>query len=102
MWQLPLTYLGLIAITLNAITGGQKYFSLSLIFGLLAILGGIMIVCLYGADRRYRQTIKDANELEAELKIRTYTAWAWFHTHPYYALMAFGVLCCVGASVSLL
>ncbi len=102
MWQLPLTYLGLIAISLNALKSESPVFPTHIVFFLLAILGIIMTWCLYGAHRRYQQTVDDANELEAELKLSTYTLCDIYHTYPYYALMVFGALCCTVASVVLL
>ena len=102
MWQLPLTYLGLIAISLSVMTEDKLLFSKSMITILLTVLGIIMTWCLYGAHRRYQETVDDANELETELQIRTYTKCDSFHTFPYYALMIFGITCSLLGSVFLL
>lgn len=101
MWQLPLTYLGFIAICMTTLTIEEKVFPTFLLFILLAVLGVIMTWCLYGADRRYRQTVKDAKKLEQELQLETYTSCDGYHTYPYYALMAFGMVCSTTASLYL-
>lgn len=101
MWQLPLTYLGFIAICMTTLTTEEKVFPTSFLFILLAVLGVIMTWCLYGADRRYQQTAADARELEKELQLKTYTSCDGYHTYPYYALMAFGMVCSTATSLYL-
>jgi hypothetical protein len=101
MWQLPLSYLGLVAISLNALTTEQKVFPDFIVLAALSILGIIMTWALYGAHRRYQQTVDNANELEAELQIKKYAHCDAYHTYPYYGLMIFGIVCCLLASIAL-
>ena len=101
MWQLPLSYLGLAAISLNVLSTEKEVFPGWVIFALLFLLGLLMTWALYGAHRRYQQTVDDANELETELQLKTYTHCDFYHTYPYYGLMLFGTFCCLGASVYL-
>lgn len=93
MWQLPLSYLGLIGLSLSFINSKELLFPQNIVFLSLAILGMIMLWCLCGAHRRYQQTVNDANELETELSLETYTDCDGYHTYPYYALMLLGILC---------
>lgn len=101
MWQLPLSYLGLAAITLNSLAEKEQVFPAWIVFALLTVLGIIMTWALYGAHRRYQQTVDDVNELEAELHLKEYARCDPYHTHPYYGLMIFGIVCCLSASISL-
>lgn len=99
MWQLPLTYLGLIAITLNSASSDDSKYPIEIVFYVLAILGAIMSAALHGANKRYKQTVLDAIELENSLGLKPYTHCDGWHSYPYYALMCFGILCCVLAAI---
>ena len=99
MWQMPLSYLGLVAVCLNALVSEKKVIPSFILFTPLTFLGMIMLWALYGAHRRYQETVNDANELETELGLRKYTRCDSYHTYPYYALMIFGIICCLWVSV---
>ncbi|TDF37159.1 hypothetical protein EYS14_13445 [Alteromonadaceae bacterium M269] len=101
MWQLPLTYLGLIAITLNSLSSKEPSFPATIIFSLLGILGIIMMAALHGAYTRYAQTVRNAKKLESELELVPYTHYDGWHIYPYYALMLFGIFCCSWAAIYL-
>ena len=105
MWQLPLSYFGIIAISLNAIFTKDKSGALIpeyLITASLAILGLLITLCLHGAAKRYKETVENSNELERELQLEEYTKWDCFHTSPYYAVMIFGIIICIAKTIFLI
>lgn len=93
MWQLPLTYLGALAIGLSAVTSKGVELSLSVVFFFMALLGLILLWCLHGAAESYTRSAKNMNELEADLGLEEYTNAKTSHRYPYYALMIFGIIC---------
>jgi len=101
MWQLPLTYLGAIAISLTAASSDGVNLPIEVIFYLMAILGFIVTWCLRGAEEAYTRAANNMRELEKELRLQQYTRAKGLHRYPYYALMVFGILCCLAAAILL-
>ena len=97
MWQLPLTYLGAIAIGLNAATNNKVDLPLDIAFLLMALLGVILTWCLKGAEEGYIRTAKNMNEIEKALSLPEFTKSKSPHRHPYYMLMFFGIGCCLAS-----
>ncbi len=98
LWQLPLTYLGGIALGLTA-AGSEKFFlNWGMLFSLLTVLGFIFLYCLSGAYEGYKRTAKAMNEVESELGLTTWTKCHHLHRVPYWLLMIFGIVICLGAA----
>ena len=95
MWQLPLTYLGAIALAVNAAANEKYEISLFLVFGFMTVLGCILLWCLYGAEEGYSRAIKNMNEIERLLGLEEYTISHPAHRLPYYGLMIFGIVSCL-------
>lgn len=94
MWQLPLTYLGTLALSFSVVKDGGSTIPLAYIYLALSILGIIFIYALHGAYEGYSRTADSMNEIEAELGLKTYTKNHPSHSVPYYLLMLFGILSC--------
>lgn len=96
MWQLPLTYLGMIAISISVIKGdGQASIPISYVFMSLAVLGGILLWSLYGAYEGYSRTACNMKIIEAELKLSNVTNNHPSHSMPYFIIIIFGIMCCL-------
>ncbi len=94
MWQLPLTYLGAIAVALSIGEEGSSEAFGGLWFLGLSAFGVILMWALYGAFEGYDRTAKNMNELESELGLSVYTKSHIAHSLPYFLLMLFGIVAC--------
>lgn len=99
LWQLPLTYLGGIALGLTA-AGSEKFFlNWGMLFFLLTLLGFIFVCCLSGAHEGYKRTAVAMNQVEKDLGLTAWTQCHRSHTVPYWLLMIFGIVICSGATI---
>ena len=99
MWQLPLTYLGAIALALTAYSNIETDVSLKLVYIALVIIGMLILLCFYGALEGYRRTAKFMSEIENELEVKNATKLHWAQYVPYLALLIFGIVGCIYASL---
>lgn len=98
MWQLPLTYLGAIALALTAYSSDTGI-SIRSLFNALSLLGVAFVFCFYGAHEGYRRTAQTMQNLEKALEIEQTTKAHWSHTVPYFILLIIGIASCVYASL---
>ena len=98
MWQLPLTYLATIALSLSAATSDNMNVPTEIVFSILTVLGIILTWCLYGAYEGYARTAKNMQDVEEKLGIGVFTRSYRSHSYPYFLLMIFGIVCCAAAT----
>lgn len=96
MWQLPLTYLGAIAIGLNSELDGM---GLGIVFYAMTVLGVILMWCLHGAVYSYTCAVENMAELEKDLSLRQYTTIKASLRYSYYTLLGFGIICCLALAI---
>jgi|SRR6188768_1917601 len=99
MWQLPLTYLGGIAVALTAEVDTKLHLDIRLVFGCLALLGFIVFFCLLGAREGYMRATGSMRSVEQVLGLGEHTKAHPLHIVPYFALVVFGTGLCAWAAL---
>lgn len=94
MWQLPLTYLGTIAVTLSVTSSENPSVQSDHLFLMMSILGVFLTWALHGAYEGYSRTVKNMNKLEVELGLNEFTKNHLSHSVPYFSVMIMGIACC--------
>lgn len=98
MWQLPLTYLGALVVSISQVDSPKSMLKPWFIFFLLFILGTLLLWCMYGAFEGYQRTAGYMIQVEAELKLPPATAKRISHYLPYFGMLFFGLLFTLGAT----
>lgn len=99
MWQLPLTYLGAIAVFLTTGSEVAAGDSSAIPFMALSVLGILLLWCLFGAYEGYKRTADHLMALEVELELKQCTRCPKSHVLPYFTLILFGIVCCSSIGV---
>ncbi|HEX5714657.1 MAG TPA: hypothetical protein VF179_00760 [Thermoanaerobaculia bacterium] len=99
LWQLPLTYLGVLVVSLSQFDRQDPVFAPWFVFSSLTIFGVLLLWCMYGAFEGYKRTVKDMNDVERKLALVETTKNRVSHYAPYFGILVLGILFTVGASV---
>lgn len=94
MWQLPLTYLGAITVSISA-DQAKISFPVWTIYLLLYAVGFFFLWCEYGAYEGYERTVRDMNWRETQLGLRPTTKNKISHSLPYFLLIGLGMRFCL-------
>ena len=98
LWQLPLTFLGLLALGVSGLSGEEVGSHVRAVFGVIAIFGGILLWCMYGAREGYHRAAGHMIRLEEELGLEPSTEIKQSHSVPYFGLLIFGIMASVIAA----
>jgi hypothetical protein len=99
LWQLPLTYLGVLVVSLSQFDRQDPVFAPWFVFSSLAIFGVLLLWCMYGAFEGYSRTVRDMNDVERKLSLVETTKNRISHYAPYFGILILGIIFTVGASV---
>lgn len=98
LWQLPFSYIAAALAVMSLTQKEGMAIPPEWIFRLVAILGGIVLICMMGAYEGYDRTVKAIRKLELDLGLddcaRNYPS----HTYPYFALVVTTILGLFGIS----
>ena len=98
LWQLPLTYYGLIVLAISATNGKANpnadtwNTGTSMVFGSMTVLGIILFCCMLGALEGYHRAGKHMIRLENELGLVASTRTRKSHYVPYFCLITLGIV----------
>ncbi len=92
LWQLPLTFLGLLALGVSGLPEQYSGLHAKVVFSAISIFGGILLWCMYGAFEGYGRAVMHMIKLEEELGLTVSTALKPAHTLPYFALVVVGII----------
>jgi Flp pilus assembly protein TadB len=92
MWQLPLTYIGSLALAVSAVVSKDIPFPKWWIFSAIFLTGFVVLWCMYGAFEGYRRTADDMCRVENELDLKDTTRSNPSHIVPYFLLIIAGML----------
>lgn len=99
LWQLPLTYLGVLVVSLSQIESKAAIFKPWFIFLSLSLFGLLLLWCMCGACEGYNRAVKSLIRVEEQLGLTVTTAKRRSHYIPYFGLLILGILYTVGAAV---
>lgn len=99
LWQLPLTYLGVLAVSFSQFDSQGSVFAPWFVFSSLAVFGALLLWCMYGAFEGYKRTVIDMNEVERKLGLKETTKNRVSHYAPYFGILILGILFTLAASI---
>ena len=102
MWQLPLTYMGLLTLASSITPNDSHIFPMWIIFVGLVSLGALLLWCMVGALEGYTRTARHMFRIETELGLLPSTKENTAHSIPYFAVIALGVIFSGGAAIYLI
>lgn len=97
MWQLPVTYWGVILVALSSLDTGSPTWLLRTVLGGIAGLGILLLYALTGSREGYVRTALHMQRVERELGLIVTTHGPRSHIWPYFGLIGAGVLLSCGA-----
>lgn len=101
MWQLPLTYIGSLALAISAADSERLPFPKWWIFFVVTAFGFALLWCISGAYEGYKRTAMDMCRIEGELGLIATTRNAKSHSIPYFLLIILGMLFSIVAAGSI-
>lgn len=99
LWQLPLTYLGVLVVSLSQFENKAGDFKPWFVFSSLSAFGVLLLWCMCGALEGYRRAISHMIRLEKELGLTATTVCRVSHYAPYFGLLILGILYTLGAAI---
>lgn len=98
LWQLPLTYLGVLVVSLSQLESKAEIIKPWFIFISLSLFGLLLLWCMYGAYEGYKRAVWNLIRVEDELGLTVTTANRVSHYVPYFGLLILGILYTIGAA----
>lgn len=92
MWQLPFSYLAIMAAVISFVTNKESIIPNSWIFISLCVLGALILWSFTGAMLGYIRTRKNMNELELQLGMNKWTKSPISHFIPYILMILGGIV----------
>lgn len=99
MWQLPLTYLGLLLVILYNISDKEFILSPTIIFLVVSISGIVLFWGMIGAREGYSRTSKHMIRIEKELGLIASTYAPPSHVIPYFILMGIEIIFSIAMAI---